>query len=85
MVVESLRFQEEKRWVFRCPALAVQAAMLLPAAVPQVWLNIESDQESLQSDVSTFSEILTANDYVLMDSVFALTHYRGVCVFNRKR
>lgn len=83
-MVESLRFQE-KRWVFRCPALAVQAAMLLPAAVPEVWLSIESDQESLQSDVSTVSEILTANNYVLMDSVFALTHYRGVCVFNWKR
>lgn len=54
VVVESLKFQREKRWVFRCLVLAEQAVLLLPSAVLllpstvlEVWMGTESDQQSL--------------------------------------
>ena len=47
VVVESLKFQGEKRWVFRCPVLAEQAVLLLPSTVLEVWMGTESDQQSL--------------------------------------
>ena len=47
VVVESLKFQGVKCWVFRCPVLAEQALLLLASAVLVVWMGTESDQQSL--------------------------------------
>ena len=47
VVVESLKFQGEKCWIFRRPVLAEQALLLLTSTVLVVWMGTESDQQSL--------------------------------------